>query len=678
MKDLLDSDGESGNLHDTDTLKINEDYKRKYDERKRKEALSKAKELLKNDREGEDDDESYSESDSSDEDEDSDAELLDLKTQNKILETLDKIKKKDPSIYDNSHVIFPDSSDESDDSNESDIKSSNSNTQKNSKPMTFKDYEREILLKSQNDEEDNEIVKKGISKKLGYDREQDELKKAFLKAAEGLDESEDELFSGTLIKKDKSKEELEEEERNFKSFLTRNIEEGGDPIESLNRYWGPEEDLDENEKFLRNYILNQEWKESNNQKRINDENSSSYTIQTEMDEEEDEKHLELSNEFEGIYNFRYEEPGANQQIMGYSRNISSLRRPDERRKLKRKEKKERKAEEKLRMEEELKVLKSMKRKEIIEKLKKIQEVSGISRISDEKLDLEGDFDPDKHDKYMEELFDDDYNEKKEDLSLCEILENNDEGLNELSDGNIKNEKEAKKHKKKLLMKENQLNDESEIKPPSTYEDDDYVWWQCDGCLKEILPNKKKFDCKVCENFTLCKSCCRNTNHEHPLEKSRVPEPINKEFNDNEEAEIDEMTNSNRLNLRYGDNEKINSLLDEYYSLHFEDVLDNGKMPVRFKYTNVEKNDYGLSVEDILSMDDKALNQHISLKKLAPYRVDKKRKYSPPVNTSKEAKSLNNMNKKHHNKGNKLKRSYSNNKNSLNTSHINKHRLESYY
>ncbi|TRY50121.1 KRR1 interacting protein 1 [Cryptosporidium tyzzeri] len=678
MKDLLDSDGESGNLHDTDTLKINEDYKRKYDERKRKEALSKAKELLKNDREGEDDDESYSESDSSDEDEDSDAELLDLKTQNKILETLDKIKKKDPSIYDNSHVIFPDSSDESDDSNESDIKSSNSNTQKNSKPLTFKDYEREILLKSQNDEEDNEIVKKGTSKKLGYDKEQDELKKAFLKAAEGLDESEDELFSGTLIKKDKSKEELEEEERNFKSFLTRNIEEGGDPIESLNRYWGPEEDLDENEQFLRNYILNQEWKESNNQKRINDENSSSYTIQTEMDEEEDEKHLELSNEFEGIYNFRYEEPGANQQIMGYSRDISSLRRPDERRKLKRKEKKERKAEEKLRIEEELKVLKSMKRKEIIEKLKKIQEVSGISCISDEKLDLEGDFDPYKHDKYMEELFDDDYNEKKEDLSLCEILENNDEGLNELSDWNIKNEKEAKKHKKKLLMKENQLNDESEIKPPSTYEDDDYVWWQCDGCLKEILPNKKKFDCKVCENFTLCKCCCRNTNHEHPLEKSRVPEPINKEFNDNEEAEIEEMTNSNRLNLRYGDNEKINSLLDEYYSLHFEDVLDNGKMPVRFKYTNVEKNDYGLSVEDILSMDDKALNQHISLKKLAPYRVDKKRKYSPPVNTSKEAKSLNNMNKKHHNKSNKFKRSYSNNKNSLNTSHINEHRLESYY
>ncbi|KAH8583419.1 zz domain [Cryptosporidium sp. chipmunk genotype I] len=673
MKDLLDSDGESVNLQDCDTLKINEDYKRKYDERKRKEALSKAKELLKNDQEGEDDEDlSYSESDSSDEDEDSDAEFLDFKTQSKILETLDKIKKKDPSIYDNSHVIFSDSSDESD------TKPSKSDTSKSSKPMTFRDYERKILLGSQ-ENEDDEIVKKGISKKLGYDKEQDELKKAFLKAAEGLDDSGDEL-SGTLIKKDKSKEELEEEERNFKSFLTRNIEEGGDPIESLNRYWGPEEDLDENEKFLRNYILNQEWKESNSQRRINDYIPSSYTIQTEIDEEEDEKHLEMSNEFESVYNFRYEEPGANQQIMGYSRNISSLRRPDERRKLKRKEKKERKAEEKLRMEEELKLLKSMKRKEIIEKLKKIQEISGISGISDEKLDLEGDFDPDKHDKYMEELFDDDYNSKKEDLSLGEILENNNEELEEVNNTNIKSRKEAKKQKVKSSLKENQLNDESEVIPSTYNDEDDYEWWQCDSCLKEILPNKKKFDCKVCENFTLCKSCCRNTNHEHPLEKSRVPEPNTKGkgANDSEFTEIDEIANSNRLNLSYGDNEKINTLLDEYYGLHFEDVLDNGKMPVRFKYTKVEKNDYGLSVEDILSMDDKELNQHISLKKLAPYRVDKRRKYLAPVRTSKEAKSSNNMNKRHHNKGNKFKRNYSNDKNSPNLSHINKHRLESYY
>lgn len=652
MKDLLGSDEELGGFDDGNTLRINEDYKRKYDERKRKEALSRAKELLKSSGEGEEG-LSGSESDSSEGEEDSDAELLDFKTQDKILETLDRIKRKDPSIYDQSHIIF---------SEGSETESDGSDTLNTSKRMTFKDYERKMLLESQRggEESDSEKAKKGPSKRIGYDKEQDELKRAFLKAAEGLDDSGDES-SGTLVKKNKSSEELEEEERTFKSFLARNIEEGGDPIESLNRYWGPEEDLDEDERFLRNYILNQEWKESGSRTRINDGVSTDYTVQTELDEEEDERHLEMSNEFESVYNFRYEEPGSGQQIMGYSRSISSLRKPDDRRKQKRKEKKERKAEERLRMEEELKLLKSWKRKEIIEKLKKIQEVSGNGRISDERLDLEAEFDPEKHDKCMEELFDDKYDHEEESLSLSEILENNDEESGESRDKEMSRREGVEKHDKdKPLEEENR--------------EDDEEWWQCDGCLKEILPNKKKFDCTVCENFTLCKSCCRSTEHEHPLEKSRVPESSNRGKRGHDDIEravdMDEVADNNRLNLSYGGDERINSLLDEYYGLHFEDVLDSGKMPVRFKYVRVEKNDYGLSAEDILSMDDKELNQYISLKKLAPYRVDKK-KYSQLVHPS------NKMARKHKNKDS-FKRGRQNHKSSPNVAHINKHRLESYY
>lgn len=658
MKDLFASDEESKSRGDGDTLKINEEYKRKYDERKRKEALMRAKELLKNNSKGEEgvDSSSSDYSSSDEEDEDSEAELLDFKTQSKILETLEKIKKRDPSIYDKSHVIFSESESESDRSER---------TSSATKPMTFRDYERKMLLESQDwGEEEGEkkrqesVAKSGLTKRIGYDREQDELKRAFLEAAEGLEESGDEL-SGTLIKKDKSREEEEEEERTFRSFLTRNIEEGGDPIESLNRYWGPEEELDENERFLRNYILNQEWKESSGRSRINDDVSSDYTvIQTELDE--DEKHLEMSNEFESVYNFRYEEPGAGQQIMGYSRNISSLRKPDDRRKQKRKEKKERKAEERLRMEEELKLLKSWKRKEILEKLKRIRQVSGNCRVTDEKLDLEAEFDPEKHDKYMEELFDDKYNDERESLSLSEILKTDEELLDEGHQSRGENQ---------------QLNDEESGTIPSTC-DDEEVWWQCDGCLKEILPGKKKFDCTVCENFTLCKSCCRNTDHEHPLEKSRVPEPkVEGGSGSSENAD------SNRLDLSYGDDERVNSLLDEYYGLHFEDVLDNGKMPVRFKYTKVDKDDYGLSVEDILSMDDKELNQHISLKKLAPYRTDKKRRYPPPPSIA-SSFSSDKMRKKSHNKSHSFKRpSYSADKGSSSppsAARINKHRLESYY
>ncbi|KAH7648012.1 hypothetical protein FG379_000795 [Cryptosporidium bovis] len=632
MKDLLNSEDESDYVDDCnkDSLTINQEYKRKYDERKRKEALSRAKELLKNNENL--DVSSDNTSSSSSEDEDSDAELLDFKTQSKILNTLSLIKEKNPSIYDKSHIIFPES-DEDNEEDESEEKS------KKIKPMTYRDYERKVLLDSQmNDdkmsesEKENELKgsKNGRSKKIGYDKEQEELRRAFIEASNKYDDNDDD-GSETFVKKDKTKEELEEEEKSFRTFLLNNTNEN--PMESLNRYWGPEEELDENEKFLRNYILNQEWKENKIHTRINDAEGDSLSVQLDLDEineEEDEQHLELSNEFESIYNFRYEEPNIGQQIQGYSRNISSLRRQDDRRKLKRKEKKERKAEEKLRLKEEVKMLKSLKKKEIMEKLAKIQKISGNNKITSESIDLEGEFDSEKHDKYMENIFNDEYNNDSENLTLNEILDETKDELDSLCSGKLEED---------------------------THEDHE-EWWQCDVCLKEIQPNKKKFDCTVCENYTLCKSCCRNVEHEHPLAKGRVPE---RACNNN--------VNNGAFNFKYGNNEDINKLLDEYYGLDFEDILDSGKLQVRFKYTNVDKEDYGLKVEDILSMDDKELNQHVSLKKLAPYRTDKvKLKYirNRSLNKNKSfSKILNKNSKRKSDKQNS-------------GDQINKHRLEAYY
>jgi hypothetical protein len=49
------------------------------------------------------------------------------------------------------------------------------------------------------------------------------------------------------------------------------------------------------------------------------------------------------------------------------------------------------------------------------------------------------------------------------------------------------------------------------------------------------------------------------------------------------------------------------------------VIGGGKLKTRFKYTTVPKEDYGLTPEEILLLDDRQLNKMVSMKHLRPYR-----------------------------------------------------------
>ncbi|KAI7848468.1 KRI1-like family C-terminal-domain-containing protein [Circinella umbellata] len=62
--------------------------------------------------------------------------------------------------------------------------------------------------------------------------------------------------------------------------------------------------------------------------------------------------------------------------------------------------------------------------------------------------------------------------------------------------------------------------------------------------------------------------------------------------------------------------KTKELLDDYYSLNFEDII-GGDLPTRYKYRKTEKESFGLTPEEILLADDTELNKYVGMKMLAP-------------------------------------------------------------
>lgn len=297
-----------------------------------------------------------------------------------------------------------------------------------------------------------------------------------------------------------------------------------DISKKLEDYFGKKDDeLDENEKFLKEFFLNEGWIDKDRNR------VPSYREVVGLDE--DEEHVEEQDDFEKEYNFRFQE-NAGAQVMGNPRIVEgSVRKKGEVRKTQRQKKAERLAEERKAREEELKRLKNLKKKEIIEKLEKIRTVAGANTLltSIGEDDIEEDFDPNEYDRKMQEAFGDSYYQEE--------------------DAEIGNELEE---------------DEGIIEKPNFDEEDEDL-----GLPKDW--GKKGGFAAV-----------------HKAQK-----------------------------VSFKDKIAVDKNLDEYYKLDYEDMI--GDLPTRFKYREVKPNTYGLDVVDILTAEDKELNQHVSIKKLAPYR-----------------------------------------------------------
>ena len=201
--------------------------------------------------------------------------------------------------------------------------------------------------------------------------------------------------------------------------------------ELLSRFYGKESDLDEGEKFLRNYILNEGWKDKGQMEKLPKVDREKPLIKgkDEKVDKEDDKREDEMDLFEKKYNFRFEEPNA-ATITSHAREANAedtLRRKDNTRKDARERAKERKEDMKKRQREEISKLKELKREEIIEKLKKTDTLSKGNLFEDRQLlekvqkELETDFIPDLYDKSMTKVFGEKYyeDEQSEDENAIE-------------------------------------------------------------------------------------------------------------------------------------------------------------------------------------------------------------------------------------------------------------------
>ncbi|XP_008786756.3 protein KRI1 homolog [Phoenix dactylifera] len=371
--DLFDSCDPGTEDVDLSKIEVDKQYARRLEHNKKREALQRYEELKKRGLAGNSDDSDEDESSSDDGNDDPvDSGKRDLQ----FFDALVRVRKKDPSILQKDAKIYSDDEEEGEEKPKA---------AKKERPLYLKDVMAQHLI-----EEGPEFGGKPLKNNPKvYNKEQEEGLKAFLEAAEKEEDEAGSEDDGDIIKeKEAVVEEVDEDadERNKK----------------LDDYFGKDDELNEDDLFLKNYFLQRPWatQDKDNKRPFDD-----------IDVSEDEDELDKQDRYEAEYNFRHEE-GEADRVLGHSRFIEgSVRKKTSSRKLQRKSKEERMALAEFERKEELKHLKNLKKKEIQEKLEKIRAIAGVGEDGVCKLDeddLEEDFNPEEYDKKMKEMFDADY------------------------------------------------------------------------------------------------------------------------------------------------------------------------------------------------------------------------------------------------------------------------------
>ncbi|KAG0345985.1 hypothetical protein BG004_002681 [Podila humilis] len=553
-----------------------------------------------------------------DEEEDEVGELVTPEVDGQIMKTIGMIRSQDPKIYEaTSHFFIPSEMEKAREAWK--VKQAE---EKKNKPMNLKDYHRKVLL------EDGGMVdeKAEEAKKLEdmtHVEQQEYLKREMKDAFRGDDDDEDEDADSFFTQKAKTKADEDAEEEDYKRFLMESMgsKSGGAAAFQDWREYKNAPNMDKDEAFLMDYILNRGWIDKSKKK------TPSYkeiVREEEFDElEKSEDELDAAEEFESKYNFRFEEAEGN-SLMGYSRTVDdSVRNKDDARKRQRQAAKERKKEEKVKKLEELKRAKNLKKKEIFDRLKQIQEITGNSTVGFNEIDLETDFNPEDHDQKMESMFSDMYYEG-EDANVKPVFED-DIDTADYEEDEEQEDNDASSDENQEVEAAPATEDEG-YEGYEGYEGEDgyydengeYIAYGGDGGANEedimmdadYLPGGENFG-KAPKNETKKQKAKREK------EEKKLAKKQEKQGRADGIRTAQAALEAARSTLDTDKKKDFNSYLDEYYQLDYEDMV--GDLPTRFKYHKVKPTNFGLTPVEILLADDKDLNEYVSLKKFAPYR-----------------------------------------------------------
>ncbi|XP_052894951.1 protein KRI1 homolog [Anopheles moucheti] len=554
---LFDESDQETELNELE-FRTNKSYAKHYEEFRKKEILGQLKNLK----------EEIGSSDSSD-DETTDEEIVDPDFDKEFFRTLAFLKRKDKNKYTEKQTFFE---------NVKPIEEvALAKRHHKEKPMTVKDYERKVMLEKGGmfEDEDDERPQPRSDSPTIVEEEmkiKDEIKQALNKL--GDEESDDEELQqgkggGLLKHRKKTVAETEKEQSDYIQWLAD--KKAKEPpseevkvLEPLKHFWSNEK-LSKEDAFLKDYILNKRFVQNSGEVPTYDD-----IVAT----SEDEEQLDKQEEYERKYNFRFEEPDSD-FIKQFPRVVEdSVRVERNKRKETRQALKERKQKEKEQQRQELEELKAIKLKEIREKIQRLKEIAATEKLAMNEEDLVSEFDPEEHDRRMKDMFNDEYygidegDQKPEFPDLDEELGVENYDVERLDD------------------------DYAEEGPHC--EDDDFV-----------------MDCEYEEKMQSGKSA------KESLQQELLESTSKSKKKGRRQSKFREVLKAEKPLFDPEDEKTYGEYIDEYYKLDYEDKI--GDVPCRFRYVETVPNDFGLTIEEILTANTRDLNKWASVKKAVQFR-----------------------------------------------------------